>query len=93
MQNEPNLRNAKMNVSYLSATNYGDKRYADCPENKPNTNPIKANLRPKRTQTNPILPPPPLIFMQFLVYASGSSQADKLAKTPIRYNCQTSQIA
>ncbi len=37
--------------------------------------------------------PPPLNICAIPCICSGSSQADKLAKTPIRYNYQTSQIA
>ncbi len=48
MQNEPNLRNDKMNVNYVLITNYGDKKRGDHPENKPNSNPIKPNLKSLR---------------------------------------------
>ena len=55
MQNEPNLRNDQMNVTYLLTTNYGDIRCLQTPENEPNTNPKQTQNKPKRTQSNPNL--------------------------------------
>ena len=52
MQNEPNLRNAQMNITYLSARNYGDIRHAGCLKNEPNTNPNEPNLRNDQNEHN-----------------------------------------
>jgi len=47
MQNKPNLREAQMNVSAVTITNYEENRPSSPRKNKPNSNPIQ-------TQTNPI---------------------------------------
>ena len=44
MQNKPNLRKAKMNVYPYNTTDYENKSNWTIGENKPNSNPNKANL-------------------------------------------------
>ncbi len=60
MQNKANFRKAKMNVSPYNTTDYDNKWQRTLGENKPNSNPIKANTKPnkaniipKQTQSNP----------------------------------------
>jgi len=67
MQNKPNLLNAQMNVSAVKTKDYENIANWTLGENKPNTNPIKANqtqlkpikcqykpnTNPKRTQNEP----------------------------------------
>ncbi len=50
MQNKPNLLNAQMNLTSLITVDYENKPNCKLCENKPNTNPIKANTMPKQTQ-------------------------------------------
>ena len=61
MQNEPNFQKAKMNIRPFATKTYANIRLLGRRKNKPNSNPIKANLtqfqsktNPIRTQTNPI---------------------------------------
>ncbi len=44
MQNKANFRKSQVNVSSVLATNYENKSDWTLGENKPNSNPIKANL-------------------------------------------------
>jgi hypothetical protein len=46
MQNKPNLPNAQMNISPFITKDYENDNTFRLPENKPNTNPIKANTKP-----------------------------------------------
>jgi len=46
MQNKPNLLNAQMNISSILTKDYENKPNWKLGENKPNTNPIKANTNP-----------------------------------------------
>ena len=64
MQNEPNFKNAEMNVSSALSRRYGDFHILGRRKNEPNTNPIrsqtnpiKANFKAKRTQSKPISSP------------------------------------
>ncbi len=45
MQNKPNFQKSQMNANLYNTTDYERKRDWTLGENKPNTNPIKANLR------------------------------------------------
>jgi hypothetical protein len=60
MQNKPNLLYAQMNISSVITKDYENIANCKLGENKPNSNPIKANTNPIRTQyepkTNPIKP-------------------------------------
>ena len=63
MQNEPNFKNAEMNVSSALSRRYGDFHILGRRKNEPNTNPIrtqtnpiKANLTQFQSKTNPIKP-------------------------------------
>jgi hypothetical protein len=53
MQNKPNFRKAKMNVSAVNTNGYENNRLRRRRENKPNSKPIKANKIPKQTQYKP----------------------------------------
>jgi len=50
MQNKPNLPAPQMNVTSFYTVDYENKSNWKLGENKPNTNPIKANTKPKQTQ-------------------------------------------
>jgi len=45
MQNKPNFRNDKMNVSSVKTMNYEQITMNNANKNKPNTNPIKPNIK------------------------------------------------
>jgi hypothetical protein len=55
MQNKPNLPVPQMNVSSVLTKDYENDNTFRLPENKPNTNPIRTQFKPK---TNPILEKP-----------------------------------
>jgi len=50
MQNKPNFLDALMNVTSFYTVDCENKSNWKLPENKPNTNPIKANTKPIQTQ-------------------------------------------
>jgi len=50
MQNKPNVKDAKMNVSAYFARRYAQVRHLVIEKNKANSNPIKAKTKPKQTQ-------------------------------------------
>ncbi len=50
MQNKANFRKSQVNINLYSTTDYENKSNWTLGENKPNSNPIKANL--KRAQMN-----------------------------------------
>ncbi len=52
MQNKPNFRKAKMNVSIFSKMAYENKRNWTIGQNKPNSNPIKPNPRKAKMNIN-----------------------------------------
>jgi len=52
MQNKPNFRKAKMNVSIFSTKAYKNKHNWTLSENKPKTNPIKPNFRNAQMSAN-----------------------------------------
>ena len=60
MRNEPNFRNAEMNVNKVLTKDYEDFLPRRTRKNEPKTNPIKAKTNPIQTQygpeTNPIKP-------------------------------------
>ena len=45
MQNEPNFKKTKMNITSVKTKYYENKQPCKHRENEPKTNPIKANLR------------------------------------------------
>ncbi len=45
MQNKPNFRKSQMNVKTYNTKDYENKRDWTIGQNKPNSNPIKPNLR------------------------------------------------
>ncbi len=51
MQNKPNFRKAKMNVSPAITKNYEQLAMNYANKNKPNSKPIKPNTNPKQTQS------------------------------------------
>ena len=53
MENKPNFRNAQMNVNTVITKDYEDFRLRRRLENKPNSNPIQNQSKPKQTQSNP----------------------------------------
>jgi len=52
MQNKPNLPDAQMNVSIFSTMAYENKTNWTLGQNKPNSNPIKANFRKSQMNVN-----------------------------------------
>jgi len=52
MQNKPNFRKAKMNLSFYSTMDYENKRNWTLGKNKPNSNPIKPNLKRAKMNVN-----------------------------------------
>jgi len=52
MQNKPNFRKAKMNVSNIITMNYKNFIHLAGYKNKPNSNPIKPNLRKAKMNVN-----------------------------------------
>ncbi|MHC4792306.1 MAG: hypothetical protein ACYS8Y_12910 [Planctomycetota bacterium] len=54
MQNKPNFMKGRNDAKYVFKKDYENKSNWTLGENKPNSNPIKANKMPKQTQTNPI---------------------------------------
>ena len=50
MQNKANLMDALMNVNLYNTTDYENKWQRTLGENKPNTNPIQSQSKPKQTQ-------------------------------------------
>jgi hypothetical protein len=63
MQNKPNFRKAKMNVSCVYTKDYENRTLGERGKNKPNSNPIKANSKPikankmqNKPNTNPNKP-------------------------------------
>ena len=50
LQNEPKFRKSQMNVSYILTKDYEKIDTWLSGKNEPKTNPIKANIMPKRTQ-------------------------------------------
>ena len=52
MQNKPNFQKTQMNVSIFSKMAYENKSNWTLGENKPNSNPIKANSRKAQTSAN-----------------------------------------
>jgi len=52
-QNKPNFPAERMNVSDVSTKCYKNTPLSCRPQNKPNSNPIKANLSQFQAQTNP----------------------------------------
>ncbi len=52
MQNKPNFRKAKMNVSNIITRNYKNFFPLAGYKNKPNSNPIKPNLRKAKMNVN-----------------------------------------
>jgi len=62
MQNEPNPKNTKTNLTPVVVKSYNNKPPRQTQENKPNSNPIKPNPPTRIKKTNPIqtqFPPPP----------------------------------
>jgi len=55
MQNKPNFRKAQMNVNPYNTTDYENKSNWTLGENKPNSNPIKANLLNAQMNVNKVL--------------------------------------
>jgi len=53
MQNKPNFRKAKMKLNFYSTKDYERNDIFAVPENKANSNPIKAKTNPKQTQSKP----------------------------------------
>jgi len=54
MQNKPNFQDAQMNVSNYLQKAYENIHNWTLGENKPNSNPIRANFNAYQAQTNPI---------------------------------------
>ncbi len=54
MQNKANFRKSQMNVTSLITVAYENKSNWTLGENKPNSNPIKANQTQNKAKTNPI---------------------------------------
>jgi len=50
MQNKPNFPDAQMNVSRVSAKDYEEWTLGKRGKNKPNTNPIQTQYKPKQSQ-------------------------------------------
>jgi len=57
MQNKPNFRKAKMNVTPALTKDYENIPPTKKCQNKPNTNPISMPIMRKQTQSNPISMP------------------------------------
>jgi len=55
MQNKPNFRKAKMNVSAVKSMNYEQITMNNANKNKPNSNPIKPNLRKAKMNVNSLI--------------------------------------
>jgi hypothetical protein len=50
MQNKPNFRKSQVNVNKLLTKDYEKKTLGEHGKNKPNSNPIQSQNKPKRTQ-------------------------------------------
>ncbi len=55
MQNKPNLLDAQMNLSSVLTTDYENKSNWTLGQNKPNSNPIKANFRKAQMNVNSLI--------------------------------------
>ena len=53
MQNKPNFRKSQMNVNKVLTMNYEHWTLGYRGKNKPNSNPIQSQSKPKQTQSNP----------------------------------------
>ena len=91
MQNEPNFRKAKINLNLYSARNYEDFQPYSRPQNKPNSNPIKANLtqlkpisKQNEPNTNPIKP-------NFKLFAMGCFRRKLCPVTLLNGKCQVNR--
>jgi len=51
MQNKPNFLDALMNVTSIITEDYEKKTLGERGKNKPNTNPIQTQYKPKQTQS------------------------------------------
>jgi len=80
MQNKPNLLDAQMNVSSILTTDYENKSNWTLGENKPNSNPIKANFQKAQMNANS------LITTDYRKYDDFAVQKNKPNSNPIKPN-------
>ena len=81
MQNKPNFRNSKMNVSPFKTTNYEPRTMNNEPKNKAKTNPIKANLVPL------------FVLALLVLFAIGCSKKPASTVSPADENGKSNQQA
>jgi len=83
MQNKPNFRKAKMNVSAVNTKGYENIRLVGRRENKPNSNPIKANKKPIKANKMPKQPQYKANQTQFQRQKNAKTKPKQTQSNPI----------